>query len=143
MLGLLTQVKIFFLTLLLGVIAGFIIHFYQLGIKALKVGKYTLFLLDFIFWMFMIVVVALGMLVINQGELRFYTLIFLILGGIIYFKTLAARLYKPLKTMAEAGAHFIDMLVSQLLKPVVWLVNKIRTKWRNHHPPAPPDDFNL
>lgn len=140
MLGLFTQVKIFFLTLLLGVIAGFIIHFYQLGIKALKTGKHTLLLLDFILWLFMILVVALGMLLINQGELRFYTFIFLILGGIIYFKTLAPRLYRPLQTAAAAGAYFIKMLAKQLLKPAIWLINKIRTKLPQHNSPPPPDD---
>jgi len=143
LLGLLTQIKIFVLTLLLGGIAGFVIHFYQLGIKALKVGKYILYLLDFFLWMFMILLVSLGMLLINQGALRFYTFVFLILGGIIYFKTLAPHLYRPLQVIAEAGAYLLRILVSQIIKPGLWLINKIRLKWRNHHPPMPPDDSIL
>lgn len=142
MLGLLTQIKIFVLTLLLGGIAGFVIHFYQLGIKALKVGKYILYLLDFLLWMFMILLVSLGMLLINQGALRFYTFVFLILGGIIYFKTLAPTLYRPLQAIAEAGAYLIRIMVSQIIKPELWLINKIRLKFRNHRPP-PPDDSIL
>lgn len=140
MLGLLAQIKIFVLTLLLGGITGFVIHFYQLGIKALKVDKHILYLLDFFLWMFMILLVSLGMMLINQGALRFYTFVFLILGGIIYFKTLAPRLYRPLWVIAEAGAYLLRILVGQIIKPGLWLINKIRLKWRSQRPPMPPDD---
>ncbi len=143
MLGLFAQIKIFILTLLLGALAGLVLHFYQLGIKALKVGKQSLYLLDFFFWMLMILIVSGGMLVINQGALRVYTFVFLILGGIIYYRSLAAYFYRPLQALAEAGAHCAGLLAGWIIKPGVWLVNKIRKQWRDHHPPAPPDDPDL
>jgi hypothetical protein len=131
------------MTLLLGGIAGFVIHFYQLGIKALKAGKYILYLLDFFLWVFMILVVSLGMLLINQGALRFYTFVFLILGGVIYSKTLAPRLHRPLQAIARTTANLVNMLANQIMKPGLWLINKIHSKWRDHHSQSPPDDFNL
>lgn len=142
MLGLFAQIKIFIFTLLLGLIAGFVLHFYQLAIKALKAGKHILYLLDFIFWLLMILIVSLGMLLINQGALRFYTFVFLILGGMIYYKTLAPYFYRPLQVMAEVGAQFIGMLAGWIIRPGSWVVKKIRAKWR-HHPQTPPDDPDL
>ncbi len=143
MLGLFAQIKIFVLTLLLGGIAGFVIHFYQLGIKALGVGKQLLYLLDLLLWMFMILLVSLGMMLINQGALRFYTFVFLILGGVVYYKTLAPRLNRPLQVTAEALAHLLKRLVSMIIKPVRWLINSIRLQWRKFHPPMPPDDADV
>lgn len=140
MLGLFTQIKILVFTLLLGVIAGFVLHFYQIGIKAWKAGKHILYLLDFVFWVLMILIVSLGMLFINQGALRFYTFVFLILGGIIYYKTLATNFYQPMQTMAEAGAHFTTLLASWIRSPGLWMIHKIRMKWRQHHPPISPDE---
>jgi len=138
--GLLAQINIFFLTLFLGVIVGIIIHYYQLGIRALKIGKYMLYLLDFILWLLMILVVSLGMLVINQGALRIYTFLFLIAGGFIYFKLLASRLYRPLQIIAEANAVLLGKSANLFIKPGQWLVKIIRLQWRNHHPQVPPED---
>lgn len=137
---LLAQINIFFLTLFLGAIAGIIIHYYQLVIRALKAGKYTLYLLDFILWLLMILVVSLGMLVINQGALRVYTFLFLIVGGFIYFKLLAPRLYRPLQIIAEMNVLLLRKSASLFIKPGQWLTKAIRLKWRNHHPQVPPED---
>ena len=138
--GLLTQINIFFLTLFLGVIVGIIIHYYQLSIRALKVGKYMLYLLDFILWLLMILVVSLGMLVINQGALRVYTLLFLIVGGYIYFKMLAPHVYRPLRIVAEANAVLLRKTASFFIKPGQRLIKTIGFQWRIHHPRVPPED---
>lgn len=137
---LLAQINIFLLTLFLGVVAGIIIHYYQLGIRALKAGKYMLYLLDFVLWLLMILVVSLGMLVINQGALRAYTFLFLIIGGFIYFKLLAPYLYRPLKIIAEANVALLRKTANLFIKPGQWLIKMIRLQWRNHHPHVPPED---
>ncbi len=140
MLGLFTQIQILVFTLLLGVIAGFVLHFYQLVIKAWKAGKHILYLLDFVFWVLMILIVSLGMLFINQGALRFYTFVFLVLGALFYYKTLAPYLYQLMQTMAAAGVHFATLMAGWIRRPGLWLIQKIRTKWRQHHPPISPDE---
>lgn len=140
MLGLLAQIKILFLTLFLGVIAGIIIHYYQLSISALKAGKHILYLLDLILWLLMILIISLGMLVINQGEIRIYTFLFLIGGGLIYFKLLAPRLYLPLKAMAEANVTILRKIASLLLMPWQWFGKTIHLRWRSRRPKVPPED---
>lgn len=143
MLGLLTQIKILVLTLTLGVIAGFILHSYQLFVRSLKAGKKLLYLLDFIFWLFMILLISLGMLLINQGALRLYTFVILILGGAIYYKTLAPRFSRPLLAISGFEARLIKSLLHQAVRPGAWLINKLRMKWRNRFPSVPPDDPGL
>lgn len=140
MLGLLAQIKTLILTLSLGLIAGIIIHYYQLSIRALKVSKHTLYLLDSVLWLLMIFIISLGMLLINQGEIRIYTYLFLIVGGMIYFKLLADRLYKPLNVMAQANALLLRKLAGLLMVPWRWCGKIIRLRWSVWRPQAPPED---
>ena len=75
--------------MILGVFAGFILQNYQMVIRITAIKKYALYVLDLIFWIFMIVLVFLGMLYINQGEMRSYVLIALIIGAIIYYRLMS------------------------------------------------------
>ncbi|MEN6351077.1 MAG: spore cortex biosynthesis protein YabQ, partial [Syntrophomonas sp.] len=58
--GVLAQVKAFTLTLILGLLAGSIFHFYQLMIRRARVGKYLLYIIDFVLWIMMLVLVFIS-----------------------------------------------------------------------------------
>ncbi|CFX10561.1 Spore cortex biosynthesis protein, YabQ-like [Syntrophomonas zehnderi OL-4] len=137
MLGLFAQIKTFFLTLLLGLIAGMVFHYYQLTVRALRAGRYSLYLLDISIWGLMILLISIGMLLISQGELRIYFFVFLIAGGFIYFKLLSSKMKKPLQAMATASEKGLRKIVILLQKPIQWARQRIRN-WRQKRPPAPP-----
>jgi spore cortex biosynthesis protein YabQ len=140
LLGLLAQIKTFFLTLLLGIIAGIISHYYQLTIRALHVQKYSLYLLDLFFWLIMILLIAGGMLLINQGELRIYIFLVLIAGGLIYLKLMAGFMNRPLSGLAKNSALILRTIGNILVKPQVWLKKKAQFYWRRYHASSPPED---
>ncbi len=139
MLGLLAQIKTFFLTLLLGLTAGIIFHYYQLTIRALRAGKYSLYLLDFFIWILMILLIAVGMLLINQGELRIYFFLILIAGNVIYFKLMSRIMEKPLGLLASTSAKGLRVIVTSAKKPAKWLQQVIKARV---HTPPPPDDIS-
>ncbi len=140
MLGLLAQIKTFFLTLLLGLLAGIIFHYYQLTIRSLQAGKYVLYLLDLFLWIIMILLISLGMLLINQGELRIYFFLILLAGSFIYFKLLAGSLERPLKVLAQASATMLRFIGASLFKPLKWLQYAVKRIWQHRHSSPPPDD---
>lgn len=132
--GLYAQINAFVLTLILGILAGLIFHYYLLTVKKLRLRIYFLYLMDFILWILMICVVAVGMLLINQGEMRIYVFISLILGVIAYFKFLSTYTKKTLETMALGSARLLTLFYKILFKPVNLLIVAINSH-RKHPPP--------
>ncbi len=109
--GIWFQLEAFFFTMILGLCSAFILHYYQTLIRKAKTTKVFLYLLDLLFWVMMVIVVFLGMLYINQGEMRSYVLIALIVGGIVYFRVLSrhgAAIVSPLANSTLAGLKLLS-----------------------------------
>jgi spore cortex biosynthesis protein YabQ len=137
--GLFAQIHNFVLTLLLGVIAGLIFHFYQLLIGYARINKYLLYVCDFIVWIIMLVLVLIGMLLINQGEMRVYVLIALIIGALVYFQMLANKLKEPLARVAQALLWLSGSIVRAIKRPLARLVVFIKSKLAKPVIPPPED----
>lgn len=135
--GLLFQLQTFILTGLLGIIAGFIFHYYQLTVKKARLSKYFLYILDVILWIFMLTLVFAAMLLINQSEIRLYIVLTLLAGVIVYFRCFSARLSKFVSKGAS-GTVFIVASFSRLLRPpLAWIKNLFKAIKKK--PPLPPD----
>lgn len=141
MTGLLSQLEAFVLTLVLGLLTGTIFHFYQVVIRVARVSRYVLYALDFSLWIIIIGLVFLGMLFINQGEMRIYVLIALLLGILIYYRCFARRLDSTISTVAQATLTVCTVLTRHLTKALKWTVAQLaRFKSRPQEPPVPPAD---
>jgi len=138
---LLVQIQAFLLTLVLGVAAGLIFHYYQLTIKSLRVGKYPLYAMDVILWIIMIIIIAGALLIINQGEMRVYVFIALLAGGLVYYKWLSQHVKQPLSALGKATAYMLKAVYGNLTKPMVWVIIWLRT--RDLHKQAPPPDDSI
>lgn len=141
MTGLLGQIEAFVLTLVLGLLTGTIFHFYQELIRAARVSRYMLYFLDFSLWIIIIALVFLGMLFINQGEMRIYVLIALVLGIIIYYRRFASRLDAPISRLAGGTVTVCSAFVKGIKKALSWLKKMIANlKPRPKDPPADSED---
>lgn len=137
--GLLSQIEAFSLTLLLGIVAGGIFQYYQLTIRNVHPGKYFLYLLDFILWLFLILLVFLCMLLINQGEMRVYVLIALIIGVAIYYCLLWRPFGLPLSRAAQTTARMGQMLTAGIRRGFQ-LIRRLLVFNKNTPPPDEPGD---
>lgn len=126
MTGLIAQVEAFALTLLLGMLAAVLIHYYQLSIRVMNIGRYTLYLLDILFWIMMLILIFAGILAINQGELRIYVFIGLVLGALVYLRCLAPRTSKAIHSAALHTARNISRLSAAIKIPLLFL----HTRWQ-------------
>ena len=138
--GLFAQIEAFMFTFLVGIIAGLIFHYYQSTIHNLRIGRYVLYLMDFILWIIMIIVIAAALFLINQGEIRVYVFIALVAGGAVYYKCLAQYMQRPILFLGRATASVFQAIFSGLAKPLVlagtWLGDRYK-KWKR---PPPIDD---
>ena len=112
--GIWFQLEAFFFTLILGLFSACILHFYQTLIWKAKVTKLFLYILDLLFSIMMVMLVFLGMLYINQGEMRSYVLIALIVGGIIYFRILSRHCEVLISRLADITLAGVRLLYKGL-----------------------------
>ncbi len=141
MTGLLGQIEAFILTLILGLLTGTIFHIYQELIRAARVSRHVLYFLDFSLWIIIIALVFLGMLFINQGEMRIYVLIALVLGILIYYRRFASRLDRSISRLAGAMVTACTALVHSIKKALYWgkkIVAKLKARPKD--PPINSED---
>jgi len=126
--GILFQLEAFFFTMILGLFSGVILHYYQLLLRNARVTRIYVYILDLIFWVLMVMVVFMGMLYINQGEMRSYVLIALIFGAVTYFKTLSARWEQALLKLADgtiAAVKLLTKVVYYYPREIIYRIKKM------------------
>ncbi|HWP98161.1 MAG TPA: spore cortex biosynthesis protein YabQ [Syntrophomonadaceae bacterium] len=136
---LLDQIQSFSMTLMVGIIVGTIIHYYQLTIRKSRLHKYFLYCIDFILWILLIGIIFICLLLINMGEMRAYVLIALFMGILLYYRFLARYMHRPLDWAAQATIAFISLGKRVLAQPFVWLAIRIRSL-RPQSQEEPPDE---
>lgn len=136
--GMLSQLQTFILTGLTGIAAGFIFHYYQLTVRKARIGKYFLYIMDFIWWIFVLLIIFAAMLLINQGEIRFYIILTLLAGVILYYYGFSARLSRIVDQGAR-GTIFIVASFSRVAGIIPGWLKKLRAdKKASTPPPLPP-----
>ncbi|MDD3270331.1 MAG: spore cortex biosynthesis protein YabQ [Syntrophomonadaceae bacterium] len=138
--GLLMQLKSFGLTLILGVLAGGIFHYYQLTIRKARIGRYLLYIMDLILWIFMLSLVFLSMLLINQGEMRLYVLIALLGGIIIYYHYFSSSFYQIQSRLAELTVSLMSSLVRKIKRTIKRFAGFVKISLQKCRRPKPPSD---
>ncbi|MEA1960380.1 MAG: spore cortex biosynthesis protein YabQ [Bacillota bacterium] len=140
--GLLFQVESFLLTFLLGILAGCMFHFYQLFLRNLKLRRISLYFLDFFWWIAMVCVISVGILLINQGEVRIYVFIALVLGVITYFRWGSSYTSQMLQKVAFSTVW----LLQKGYRVTIFALRKIKqggSKLIHRPPPEPPPPSDL
>ncbi len=139
--GLFAQIRAFLLTLVLGVVAGLIFHYYQAVIRNLKVGRILLYSLDLILWVIMLLIIGIALLLINKAEIRAYVFIALFLGGVVYYKTVSPHLRRPVFIIGQSSATIIRAGMAATDKTYRLAVGWMQSGWRKlRRPPLVDDD---
>lgn len=136
---LLFQIQSFVLTSILGVVAGMVFQFYQLLVRGARLGKYSLYVMDFFLWMLMILLIFAAMLLINQGEMRVYVLVALVVGIIIYHRYLGPTMEVPISHGAQLTISAFSFLIGLIKRPVLALGSWLKSLTKRGKGPPPTD----
>lgn len=101
----LSEVNVFLSALLTGIAIGFIYDLLRMKRRALKTRKFIVGVEDVLFWIFAAVLVFITAYVSNQGEIRLYFFLAMILGISIYFWLFS---------------HWITLIIIFTVKIVIW-----------------------
>lgn len=139
----LAQIEAFILTSILGIAAGFIFDYYQAVIRGARIRRYPQYLLDLSVWIFMILIIGLALLLINQAEIRAYVFIALLVGAIIYFRYMGQFIRQPVDLLGKATANLLRTLWRLIWSPFkrikAWLT---RLYQQRMIPPENPEDVD-
>ncbi len=142
--GPLAQIEAFVLTSILGIVAGFIFDFYQAVIRGIRIKRCPQYFLDVSVWVFMILIIGLALLLINQAEIRAYVFIALLVGAIVYFRCVSRFIRQPVDLIGKATASSLRLLWRLLSRPFkhirTWLTRQFRQRMT---PPEDPEDIEL
>ncbi|MDD4801343.1 MAG: spore cortex biosynthesis protein YabQ [Syntrophomonas sp.] len=142
MVGLFAQIETFLLTFVLGIITAIIFHYYQSTIHNLRIGRYALYIMDFILWIMMIIIIAVSLYIINQGEIRVYVFIGLVAGGIVYYISMARFLKRPIYFLGRATAAMLQTVIYTFMKPLRLAVIWLKEQYKKRKKSPPPDNTN-
>lgn len=115
------EVYIFFVMVLLGAACVFLFDLFRIMRKLIKMSTAWVAVTDFVFWIIFSVVIVGGILYFNNGSLRWYEFIGMVLGVIIYLGILSRPIMFVFIKIIDLFAKFIGYILKILLTPLIFL----------------------
>lgn len=106
-----SQIGIFLIYLIAGVLICLLYDIFRALRKTVKTPDLVTYMEDTIFWILVAIFLIYLIFVLNSGEIRFFMLIAICLGGIVYYFTLS-------KYFMNISVHiltFVKIIVKKLL----------------------------
>lgn len=106
-----SQIGIFLIYLIAGVLICLLYDIFRALRKTVKTPDLVTYIEDTIFWILVAIFLIYLIFVLNSGEIRFFMLIAICLGGIVYYFTLS-------KYFMNISVHiltFVKIIVKKLL----------------------------
>ena len=112
------QLYYFVLTIAAGLIIGILFDSYRIIRGFGTPGSFVTAAADILFWIFAAVLIFIYLLFTTNGELRYYTLVALIIGIIIYFKLISRVFLKTLRWVIYYIMKLFRMILMIIFYPV-------------------------
>ena len=113
-----SQAHMFLIFILNGIIIAFIFDLFRISRKTFKTPDWITYVEDILFWLISCIILAYSIYTYNNGEIRFYMFIGLIIGGLTYIITLSKYIIKIFSTIINKIKNIIQLLVNFLLFPL-------------------------
>jgi spore cortex biosynthesis protein YabQ len=118
------QVYILAAMLVWGGILGIIFDIYRFIVPTTKFKGITQYILDSLFWLVIIIITFIVLILTNYGEVRFYLILGMTLGLVLYYLTLSRLVIKLLVFIKKVLLKILKV-INGILKPFKKLLNKI------------------
>lgn len=122
------QATVFFVTVFLGIICAFIFDLFRVIRKIKKYKKVQVHLQDALFWLISSLGVLYFILNYSDGEIRFFYILGLLLGAVLYFVTISYYIRKGLVFFVRWVIKVVIKILKviyKIISPVLFLVKKI------------------
>jgi len=101
----------FAVTVLMGLTVGVLFDFYNITKGIIRPRKLGTYLGDFLFWVITTIVIFFMLLIGNWGELRFYVVIGVLTGVVVYIKLFSRTFIRVLLSIIKFSGKVITKVV--------------------------------
>ena len=129
------QAYLFFVFSLTGVVIGILFDFFRILRRSIKTSNLVTYIQDILFWILTGIIVLYSIWYFNNGELRIFVFLGLIIGILIYMTTLSSIIVKIFTKILVFGINILKVpfkiiysLISKIITGIVVLFNKFTKK---------------
>lgn len=119
-----SQAYIFLIFIINGIIIAFIFDIFRIFRKSFKTPDWLTYVEDILFWLISCIILAYSIYTYNNGAIRLYMFIGLLIGAIIYIITISKYIIKISVAIIDKIKHILQFLT----KCVIYLI-KIIGRW--------------
>lgn len=119
-----SQAYIFFIFIINGIIIAFIFDLFRISRKTFKTPDFLTYIEDILFWIITCIILAYSIYTYNNGEIRFYMFIGLLIGAIIYIITISKYIIKIFVKIIDKIKHILQLLTKFVIYPIKQLFIK-------------------
>lgn len=119
------QMKIFFIFVCCGMLIGFFFDVFRILRKSFATPDWLTYLEDILFWLLTCFLLAYTIFTYNNGEIRFYVILAVLIGTILYILTLSRYVVKASVVCICFLKKWVYLL---LIKPLQWCWKQVK-KW--------------
>ena len=127
------QAYIFMIFILIGIIIGVIFDFFRVLRKTIKTKDIITYIEDIIFCLLTGIILLYSIFNFNNGEIRIYMFIALILGIITYILTISKYfikinvfILKKILEIIKIPIRFLDKIIHKIFKPISFIIINLR-----------------
>ena len=115
------EVYVFLGMVLLGAGWGLLFDLFRVFRRVAKPGFAAVSISDVLFWILSLALLSWTMLYFNNGQLRWYVFLGIILGGVFYFLLFSRLILTALVKLLEILLKFLHFIFKILLTPLAFL----------------------
>ena len=123
-----SQIKIFAIFILDGLLIGLLFDFFRIVRKAIKTSNLITYIQDITFWILTGILIIYTIFVYNDGQIRLYMFLAILIGVIIYFITISKKIFNISLKFIELFKKLFKLLILPIkiiFTPIFFIINKI------------------
>lgn len=129
------QAYLFLIFIVNGIIIGLLFDFFRIARKVIPTNDFVTYIEDILFWLLTGAITLYSIFVFNNGELRLFMFLGIILGAFIYLLVLSSYVIKInvkiINTILVPFKAIYRLLRKVIFKPITFLIINIRKSFVN------------
>ena len=135
------QIQLFFIFIINGLLIGLLFDFFRILRKAIKTSDFITYIEDVLFWIFTGLIILYSIFTYNNGEIRLFMFIAILVGIIIYMALISKfiisanmliintvkKIFSTIFKIIKIPLNLINKLMRRLfLKPISFVIINLR-----------------
>lgn len=120
------QFHLFLIFILNGLIIGLIFDFFRILRKTIKTSDIITHIEDFLFWMLTGLLILYSIFTFNNGEIRLFMFLAIIVGMLVYFTLISRFVIKVNVTIINFFKKIIIQIINLFKIPINFILNLIK-----------------